>query len=78
MTDENIRRLLFYSKQERVSSRQVTGRRPEKFPRHFAILKQQDSAIEEFLTTTLSGLSVEPLWIEDYGKIRDELRALEE
>jgi hypothetical protein len=76
MKDENIRRLLYYSKQERNSSRQVTNRSEETSPRHFAILKREDASIEELLTKTLSRLSVQPLWIRDFNEIPSRLRAL--
>jgi hypothetical protein len=76
MTDDNIRRLLFYSKQERDESRRLSGRRAESQPRHYAILQRCNSVAQDFLTTTLLRLSVQPLWVEEFGEIPDRLGQL--
>jgi hypothetical protein len=75
MTDENIRRLLYYSKQERDEGLRLSDRSRDTRPRHYAILRRCNLT-EDFLTTTLLGLSVQPLWVENFGEIPERLVAL--
>jgi hypothetical protein len=55
MTDDNVRRLLFYSKSERERSRMGEGLHPKE-PRHFVILPKMDenSKLFEFTETMLT------------------------
>jgi hypothetical protein len=65
MTDENVRRLLHYSKRERVKSlrdEKLTEIR-RKVTRHFAILKQDDPAVDAAIEDTLAPLGTRVLWM---------------
>lgn len=76
MTDDNLRRLLFYSMKERLEAQQVSGRRADDSPRHFAILPRQHSLTEECVRKTLGVLSVQPLWIDQFDEIPELFNAL--
>ena len=74
MQDDNVRRLLHFSKMERLRGYQNQGRRrivrDERLLRHFAILKRNecpevDDAIEE----SLRPLGTTVLWINDHPEI---------
>jgi hypothetical protein len=84
MQDENIRRLLHVSKQERVRGFENEGRlNPDEIrreaQRHFAILKRSnaprsDQAVEE----SLRPLGTSVLWIDDYAEHQSRLREMYE
>jgi SIR2-like domain len=82
MQDENIRRLLHFSKRERVRGFENEGRlNPDEIrqevQRHFAILKRSsaprlDRAVEE----SLRPLGTSVLWINDHAELEPRLRDL--
>jgi SIR2-like protein len=83
MQDENIRRLLHYSKMERVRGFLNEGlgvdEARKKSLRHFAILhrtgaKHADRSVEQ----SLRQLGTEVLWIADYGEIPERIRGMYE
>jgi hypothetical protein len=78
MTDDNVRRLLFYSKSERDRSRAHEERGIEKEPRHFVILCNRDmsSRLRDFTDTTLAALSVRPLWVDHFKYSAGEKRMI--
>ncbi len=76
MTDENVRRLLYLSKQEFDSSRQLRKQRRTNRCRHYAILKKTGPVTESVLIATLVGLSVEPLWIQSFADLPELLNRL--
>lgn len=94
LKDDNVRRLLHYSKKERVLSYAAEGRQgvaERKSVRHFAILKyptakkgadkKGSGAPEELAEATeisLRRLGVTPLWVKDYDELRKRLRDLYE
>ena len=74
MQDDNIRRLLHYSKQERVRALLDEGKSWKKADsktlRHFAVLKRSESGVVDRLTeSSLKRLGTRTLWISDYGEI---------
>lgn len=70
LKDENIRRLLHYSKMEREEAyKKELGRAPnaEKIIRHFAILpKPNESQLEDVIQKSLSRLGTRAIWINDF------------
>jgi hypothetical protein len=83
MQDENIRRLLHFSKKERERGLKNEGRKAAQARlevlRHFAILKRSDAprsdrAVEE----SLGGLGTSVLWIDDHAELEPRLRAMYE
>ena len=83
MVDENLRRLLHYSVQERTASYRSENHDEEsarrKSTRHFAILgsesnRDRRSAME----VTLARLGVRVIWVHDYQQICDILKSLYE
>ena len=79
LNDDNLRRLLFYSKFERErSGRQEGEHRIGKGPRHFAILGKPDEAsnLFDFTETTLAALGVRPLWIDEFTNIPKKFEVL--
>lgn len=76
MHDENIRRLLYYSVQERQSgtavARRVAGKRAM---RHFAVLKRGEASarVEGASESALNHLGVSVLWVDDFAEIPDRL-----
>jgi hypothetical protein len=80
MQDENVRRLLHYSKAERLGafrSEGVTTVSREKATRHYAVLKrsgkvQVDKAIED----TLDPLGTRALWINDFAEIPIQIEGI--
>jgi len=81
MQDENIRRLLHYSKKERVRSLENEGERDEairrKSLRHFAILPRSgvthiDCSIEE----SLLPLGTQVLWVDDFSEIPKQFQEM--
>jgi hypothetical protein len=80
MTDENIRRLLFYSRdeekrsyeRERPSFRGFSPRRR----RHFAVLKTSESDIDRLAEKSLAGLGVNTVWVNDFDELHELLDKL--
>lgn len=79
MQDDNIRRLLHYSKMERLQAFRSEGVTPsnEKLIRHFAVFKHNgkdhvDKAIED----TLNPLGTRVLWVDDYVRIPKRIKEL--
>jgi SIR2-like domain len=79
MTDDNVRRLLFYSKSERDRGRKRAGRELEE-PRHFVILCNRDmsSSLCDFTDTTLVAFGVLPLWVGHFDEKPQHLKTLAE
>ena len=74
MQDENMRRLLHFSKYERMQGLLSEGRAPERLGtdtrRHFAILKgSRASQMDRVLEDSLLPLGTEVLWIDDFHEI---------
>lgn len=84
MKDDNVRRLLHYSKKERKAAYLTEGKSAEvaerKSVRHFAILKKPagDGELAEAARVSLLRLGVVALWVKDYDEIHDRLRDLYE
>ncbi|MBI5305435.1 MAG: SIR2 family protein [Chloroflexi bacterium] len=80
MIDENIRRLLHYSKTEREQSDAREGRTEDKAERrsirHFAILPKSSNEIDYLTETSLERLGTRVLWITDFKEIPDRLAHL--
>ena len=80
MIDENIRRLLHYSKSERERSFQregVLNPEEEEIIRHFAILPDWITPKINHLTEiSLRDLGVNVIWISDFAEIPDHLKNL--
>jgi hypothetical protein len=77
MQDENIRRLLHFSKLERVRSYWSEGvKEParDKLIRHFALLRRTVSSVDRALEESLLPLGTEVLWVHDYDEIESQLR----
>ncbi len=72
MVDDNLRRLLYYSRIERESAYRSEGRvnRANKDAiRHFAILAKKPSALATYVEGSLRQLGVTVLWIQSYDEI---------
>ena len=82
MRDDNIRRLLHYSKFERYTALQDEGEKREdvlrkKLTCHYAILKQSDQPnVARAIEQTLYPLGVQALWVEDFDVIAYQLEML--
>ena len=80
MQDENVRRLLHFSKMERLRGYKNEGRRvvrDERLLRHFAILKRNDCPeVDDAIEESLRPLGTTALWIEDYPEIPSRLQSL--
>lgn len=83
MVDENLRRLLHYSVQERTASYrsekldEETARR--RSARHFAILRSESNRDRRSATElTLARLGVRLIWVDEYLQIREILKSLYE
>jgi hypothetical protein len=85
MQDDNIRRLLHYSKKERQVGYEEEKKEKheaesspdeikEKLRRHFAIIKEYDSGeLKDLVEMSLAELGVNVLWINDYKQIPKKL-----
>ena len=79
MSDENLRRLLHYSRKERIQGYLAEGDegradRERKRPRHFAVMETPtDSAAHDAIESALKALGVAVLWLSDYRDIPDRL-----
>lgn len=73
MQDDNIRRLLHYSKMERLRAFQSEGMTTvsrEKLIRHFAVLKRSGKVhVDKAIEDTLDPLGTRALWVDDYPEI---------
>ncbi len=70
MTDDNIRRLLYYSMAERKEG----TRKKEKVVRHFAIFKRFNKEPLNWITEkTLFNLGTRVLWVDDFAEIPNRL-----
>jgi hypothetical protein len=82
LQDDNVRRLLHYSFQERRQSHIKEGRddadATARATRHFALLPAPNAAVRPALETSLLRLGVRPVWLTDYDEIPDRLGALYE
>lgn len=80
MQDDNIRRLLHYSKVERLRgylSERVTSVSREKLVRHYAVLKRSGKAhVDEAIEDTLDPLATEVLWVGDYAEVPVQLAGM--
>ena len=79
MIDDNLRRLLYYSKAEREHGLRgrYLGKLKHSKPRHFAILgKQDDVALAEFQKVSLDSIGVVPVWVNSFADIPTELSGL--
>jgi hypothetical protein len=78
MIDENLRRLLHYSRSERVRSYQAEGLHYEaaciKSLRHFAVLcHTSNGAVDQAIERSLLDLGVSVAWLNDFGELPDRL-----
>jgi hypothetical protein len=76
MVDDNIRRLLHYSRIERETAYREEGRvsRAKKGAiRHFAILRSQEDVLDDLIARALSNLGVTVAWVASYEEIPDRL-----
>lgn len=78
MIDENLRRLLHYSRSERVRSYQAEGLPHDaacaESLRHFAALcHTSNGAIDEAIERSLADLGVSVAWLSNFGELPDRL-----
>jgi len=80
LKDDNIRRLLHYSKQERLAGFERRGKRTESLAdRHFAILRRRPSAVMNRLTeASLQRLGVRVIWSNTHDDIPELLKSVYE
>lgn len=83
LKDDNIRRLLHYSRKEISESYQKEGESIEdaqrKSLRHYAIQQRSTSEqLNQFVETSLRRLGVRALWVDDYKEIPSRLKDLYE
>jgi hypothetical protein len=88
MQDDNIRRLLHYSKKERQVGYEEEKKEKkeeesspdevkEKLLRHFAVIKEYDSGeLKDLVEISLAELGVNVLWISDYQDIPKKLELM--
>jgi hypothetical protein len=79
LQDDNLRRLLHYSRQERVQSYIRERRKSEakvKSLRHYAFQQSKNPAIDRSVEQSLNRLGVNVLWFKDFGEIPLYLKAL--
>jgi len=80
MLDDNIRRLLHYSKMERLRafiSEGVTPVSREKLIRHYAVLKRSGNIrVDEAIEDTLDPLGTRVLWVDDYAEIPTQIEGV--
>jgi hypothetical protein len=74
MTDENVRRLLHYSKVERVESLEAEeltdpDKIRKKVTRHYAVLQHGKRSTDEAIEDTLAPLGTRVLWVNDFGEL---------
>ena len=82
MNDDNLRRLLYYSKSERARSYLAEGsprRAKRDVIRHFAVmLRPKKSVAAEAIRASLETLGTRVLWIENFSEIPERLREIYE
>jgi len=81
MTDTNARRLLHYSRKERIKARVAEGcelsKAEAKALRHFAVLERPaENQFRQHWEDSLKALGVTPLWLANYSELTDKLGAL--
>ena len=79
LQDDNLRRLLHYSRQERVQSYVREGRESEatdKSLRHYAFQQSMSPAINRAVEQSLNRLGVRVLWFSDFAEVPKYLEAL--
>ncbi len=81
MQDDNIRRLLHYSRQERIQSALDEGKEPSeaerKALRHFAILpRSKVGRVDDLKASALASLGTRVLWLESFAEIPRRLGEL--
>lgn len=71
MHDENLRRLLHYSRQERERAYRLEGRNKpvKKTVRHFAIMRRTEPSVDGLTEDSLRRLGVRVLWIDGFGEV---------
>ena len=73
MQDDNIRRLLHYSKMERYRAFQsegVTSVSREKLIRHYAVIRRSGKKhVDQAIADTLDPLGTGVLWVDDYAEL---------
>lgn len=76
MQDNNLRRLLHYSKVERERGLIAEGHADQadlKTLRHFAVMKREGEAIDEWIETSLQPLGVRVVWVDEFEDIPDRI-----
>lgn len=80
MQDDNIRRLLHYSKMERLRAFMREGETSvsrEKLLRHYAVLKRSGKVhVDKAIEDTLDPLGTRVLWLDDYEEIPVRIEGL--
>lgn len=72
MQDNNLRRLLHYSKIERERGLIAEGWKDGVEPRtlrHFAVMKREGETIDEWIETSLRPLGVRVVWVDEFDEI---------
>jgi SIR2-like protein len=82
MKDENMRRLLHFSKAERLRGLEGEGVRGSelvrKTRRHYALLKHEDGAHDPVVEESLLALGTELVWVDRFEDIPERLRSVYE
>lgn len=83
MNDDNLRRLLHYSRHERFNALLAEGESPEKAAsrsqRHFAVLLRNESEdLDSAVTSSLRALGVSALWVSTFADIPDKIKRVYE
>ena len=79
MVDDNLRRLLHYSRVERESAYRSEGRvsRAKKDAiRHFAVLLRKVYELDQLIEGSLKNLGVTVLWVESYEEIPERFKKM--
>jgi SIR2-like domain len=82
MEDENLRRLLHYSKVERFTALKAEGEEDSKeirgeVQRHVALLKRKSADVDRVTVDTLGRLGVHVIWVDDFDQIPTHLAQYE-
>jgi hypothetical protein len=82
LQDENIRRLLHYSRRERIRSLCEEGEPLEKAEakslRHFAVLRTHSEVVDSLVECSLQQLGITVLWVNDFEEVPDQLAEMYE
>jgi hypothetical protein len=76
MQDNNLRRLLHYSKIERERGLIAEGRKDSieiRTLRHFAVMKREGEAVDEWVETSLLPLGVRVVWVDEFHEIPERI-----